>query len=75
MAFDPDREDLRLTDEEATALLGLCLSSPFTLDAISEKALRKLAEYCARNSNSIGSSKIARVCNDGLDCEPLKAGV
>lgn len=75
MSFDPGKIDLRLTDEEATALLGLCLSSPFALDAVSEKALRKLADYCARNSNSIGSSSIARSPNDDLNCEPVKAGV
>ncbi len=39
-------DGLRLTEEEAYALLGLCLTSPNRLDAISEIALRKLAEYC-----------------------------
>jgi hypothetical protein len=42
---------LRLTEEEAFALLGLCLTSPTGLDATSEKALRKLAEYCTSGSN------------------------
>jgi hypothetical protein len=36
-----------LTEEEAVALLGLCLTSPQQLDATSEKALRKLAAYCS----------------------------
>jgi predicted DNA-binding transcriptional regulator YafY len=37
---------LELTEEEAFALLAMCLTSPHQLDATSEKALRKLAEYC-----------------------------
>lgn len=44
-------EGLRLTEEEAFALLGLCLTSPTGLDKTSEKALRKLAEYCTSRSN------------------------
>lgn len=39
---------LKLTEEEAYALLGLCLTSPQGLDATSERALRKLAEFCSR---------------------------
>jgi hypothetical protein len=49
-------EGLRLTEEEAFSLLGLCLTSPQGLDATSEKALRKLAEYCTKRSNSSNSS-------------------
>ncbi len=44
-------EGLRLTEEEAYALLSLCLTSPNGLDAISERALRKLAEYCTSECN------------------------
>lgn len=49
---------LKLTEEEAFALLGLCLTSPNGLDPASERALRKLAEYCSATSNhkSIASS-------------------
>ena len=47
--FDPD--GLRLTEEEAYSLLSLCLTSPNRLDAISERALQKLAEYCSNQSN------------------------
>ena len=49
---------LKLTEEEAFALLGLCLTSPNGLDPVSERALRKLAEYCSYTSNhkSIASS-------------------
>jgi hypothetical protein len=42
---------LELTEEEAFSLLGMCLTSPQALDAVSEKALRKLAEFCIANSN------------------------
>jgi hypothetical protein len=47
MAAGNRPEGLKLTEEEAFALLGLCLTSPTGLDAVSEKALRKLAEYCS----------------------------
>jgi hypothetical protein len=46
-------EGLRLTEEEAYSLLSLCLTSPNRLDATSERALRKLAEYCTSQSNPI----------------------
>jgi hypothetical protein len=36
---------LQLSEEEAYALLSLCLTSPQALDAASEKAVRKLAGY------------------------------
>lgn len=37
---------LELSEEEAFALLALCLASPYALDENSEKALRKLAAFC-----------------------------
>jgi hypothetical protein len=44
---------LQLTEDEAFALLGLCMTSPQKLDALSEKALRKLASFCkSRNLDS-----------------------
>ncbi len=46
-----DPSGLKLTEEEAFALLGLCLTSPNGLDTVSERALRKLAEYCSLSSN------------------------
>ena len=48
----------KLNEDEAFALLGLCLTSPNGLDPVSERALRKLAEYCSLSSNhkSIGST-------------------
>ena len=50
--FDP--VGLKLTEEEAFGLLGLCMTSPTGLDPVSERALRKLAEYCTTCSNSTG---------------------
>ena len=40
-------DGLQLTEEEAFALLSLCLTSTMQLDATSEKAVRKLAAYCS----------------------------
>lgn len=37
---------LELTEEEAFQLLELCLTSPQRLNTTSERALRKLADYC-----------------------------
>ncbi|MEQ1822283.1 MAG: hypothetical protein ABL949_07225 [Fimbriimonadaceae bacterium] len=44
-------EGLHLTEEEAFGLLAMCLTSPHGLDATSETALRKLAEYALSISN------------------------
>ena len=46
-----DPGGFKLTEEEAFALLAMCLTSPHGLDATSETALRKLAEYCIQTSN------------------------
>lgn len=48
----------KLTEEEAFALLAMCLTSPHGLDATSEQALRKLAEYCISTSNHNHSNSI-----------------
>jgi hypothetical protein len=40
---------LVLTEEEAFAILGLCLTSPQVMDALSERAVKKLAGYCSRH--------------------------
>lgn len=37
---------LSLTEDEAFALLSMCLLSPMKLDKAAEKALRKLADFC-----------------------------
>ncbi len=46
--------ELDLSEEEAFALLGLCMTSPNKLDATAEKAMRKLADFC-KSGKSIGS--------------------
>ena len=48
--YHPD--ELRLTEDEAFSLLGLCLTSPNSLDHVSERALRKLADYCKARCHS-----------------------
>ena len=37
---------LMLSEEEAFALLSMCMLTTMTLDPTSERALRKLADYC-----------------------------
>lgn len=37
---------LTLSEEEAFALLTMCLTSSLRLDVTSEKALKKLADFC-----------------------------
>jgi hypothetical protein len=64
---------LRLTEEEAYALLSLCLTSPNGLDATSERALRKLAEYCTSGSNPV-SNHINLETHYGATCELRQAG-
>ncbi len=54
-------EGLKLSEEEAFAILALCLTSPQRLDANSEKALRKLAEYCTKHCTHIESIKKQQV--------------
>jgi predicted DNA-binding transcriptional regulator YafY len=49
---------LQLTEEEAFALLAMCLTSPHSLDSTAEKALRKLAEYSLAYSNNTDSHTI-----------------
>ena len=53
-------ERLQLTEEEAFALLSLCVMSEEQLDATSEQALRKLADYCrVHHSNRSNHSQPA----------------
>lgn len=40
------RTGLSLTEEEAYALLLMCMMSPAKIEGITETALRKLANYC-----------------------------
>lgn len=46
----PDR--LELTEDEAYALLSLCMTSDMALDPQSEQAMRKLAEFCKSHKNA-----------------------
>ena len=43
--YEPDAY-LNLTEEEAFALLSMCLLTSMRLDRTAEKALKKLAEFC-----------------------------
>jgi hypothetical protein len=65
---------LKLTEEEALALLGLALTSPIRLDANSEKALRKLADYCQLHL-SLTSGDSSTIRERALSCELSSVGV
>lgn len=52
-------KELELSEEEAFALLGLCMTSPEKLDATAEQAMRKLANFCKSRSH-LGSEHTAR---------------
>jgi hypothetical protein len=52
MAHGNVPDGLKLTEEEAFALLGLCLTSPNGLDNTSERAMKKLADYCSKGNHS-----------------------
>ncbi len=53
---------LTLTEEEAFNILTMCLLSPVKLDASSEAALKKLAEFC-KSSQYYDEIIIRRVSN------------
>ncbi|MCH7905138.1 MAG: hypothetical protein IH944_11340 [Armatimonadetes bacterium] len=42
-------EHLEFTEEEAFALLTICMLYETPLDAVTESAVQKLAHYCRRN--------------------------
>ncbi len=46
MVMSLQETGLNLTEEEALALLGLCMTSPDKLDATAEEAMHKLAAFC-----------------------------
>lgn len=51
------QKGLELSADEAFALLQLALTSPQKLDAESERAIHKLADFCRRsNHDQAGSS-------------------
>lgn len=47
------KDQLRLTEDEALALLGLCMTSPGPVDAVAVQAMRKLAEYCSQRRDEV----------------------
>ncbi len=51
MLLGQESERLQLTEEEAFALLSLCMMSEGKLCETSEKALKKLADYCRIHTN------------------------
>lgn len=75
MITGTSQEGLQLTEDEAIALLGLCMTSPLKLDPESEKALRKLAEYCqVQLSKSSSVEYRSTIQKPFLDCELSKVG-
>lgn len=61
--MNSNKRCLELTNEEAYALLSLAMTSPNQLDATSEDAIHKLAQFCSRgnalsNHNPIGEFEI-----------------
>lgn len=49
---------LELTEEEAFALLSLCITSPVHVDETSRLAIMKLAEYCSQRSDDSNHKEI-----------------
>ncbi len=57
---------LELSEDEAFALLTLAMTSEIALDSTSEKAVKKLVEYCKRHQSNHTS-------RPELDCELIGA--
>lgn len=70
---DRQHDGLQLSEEEAYAILALCLTSPQGLDATSEKAVRKLAAYCTTKRQS-SSNHSNPPTNNTLKLELNRAG-
>ena len=49
---------LKLTEEEAYALLSLCITSPVVVDETAQVAILKLAEYCSKRSEPSNHKQI-----------------
>lgn len=52
-AMSFEKKGLELSEDEAFALLGLCMTSPDKLDNDAEQAMRKLADFC--RSRTVGT--------------------
>jgi hypothetical protein len=61
---------LELTEEEAYAILAMCLTSPQGIDGTSEAAIRKLAAFCIELSNRTHAVDLL----GRAECELEKAG-
>lgn len=66
LGITPDR--LELTEEEALTLLSLCMLSEANFDAESEKAIRKLADFCRSHTHTKRNRK------SQFGCELSEAG-
>lgn len=53
---ETSRPTLTLTEEEALALLIMCMLSPAKLDGVAEEALRKLAGFCRATQYYVAES-------------------
>ena len=60
MEDDAKTKGLELSEDEAGVLLDMCLTSPNRMSPIAQRALRKLAEYCA-SFEFEGSAEIIRL--------------
>jgi hypothetical protein len=54
--MDSTQKSLTLTDDEAFAILGLCLTSPGPVDEVAMSAMRKLAEICSQRREPIATT-------------------
>jgi hypothetical protein len=71
---DDSQTGLRLTEEEAIALLGLCMTSPLKLDPKSELALKKLANYCKQQLSQSSVEFHPSRGESAAKCELSKVG-
>lgn len=69
------QDGLQLSEEEAYAILTLCLTSPQALDATSEKAIRKLAAYCTAQRQAHSHHKENADENKVVKLELNRAGM
>ena len=53
-----ENRGLKLTEEEAYALLSLCITSPVAVDETAQIAILKLAEYCSQRSEPSNHKEI-----------------
>jgi len=67
LTMEEIRERLELTEDEAFALLALAMTSEMALDKDSEKAVKKLVDYCKRHQRH-------HSCEPARDLELIGAG-